>query len=80
MLQQPDADDYVVATGESHSVRELVEVAFGVRRARLAAATCARTRRFSGPAEVDLLIGDAAQGATRARLEAARRVRRRWSR
>src|SRR5436309_87083 len=29
MLQQPTADDYVVATGESHSVRELVEVAFG---------------------------------------------------
>src|SRR5262249_1944279 len=28
MLQQPTADDYVVATGESHSVRELVEVAF----------------------------------------------------
>src|SRR5512145_14068 len=29
MLQQPQADDYVVATGVSHSVRELVEVAFG---------------------------------------------------
>src|SRR5206468_1860314 len=29
MLQQATADDYVVATGESHSVRELVEVAFG---------------------------------------------------
>jgi len=30
MLQQPEADDYVVATGETHSVRELVEAAFGV--------------------------------------------------
>ena len=29
MLQQDKADDYVIATGESHSVRELVEVAFG---------------------------------------------------
>src|SRR5206468_3681584 len=29
MLQQPKADDYVVATGESHTVRELVEIAFG---------------------------------------------------
>jgi GDPmannose 4,6-dehydratase len=29
MLQQDKADDYVVATGESHSVKELVEVAFG---------------------------------------------------
>ena len=30
MLQQPEADDYVVATGESHSVRDLVEVAFRI--------------------------------------------------
>src|SRR5689334_1886905 len=29
MLQQPEPDDYVVATGETHSVRELVDVAFG---------------------------------------------------
>ena len=29
MLQQPTADDYVLATGESHSVREFVELAFG---------------------------------------------------
>ena len=29
MLQQDDADDYVIATGESHSVQELVEIAFG---------------------------------------------------
>src|SRR5678809_546932 len=29
MLQQPDPDDFVIATGESHSVRELVEIAFG---------------------------------------------------
>src|SRR5215472_12122464 len=30
MLQQPVPDDYVVATGESHTVRELIEIAFGV--------------------------------------------------
>src|SRR5829696_1498248 len=30
MLQQPDPDDYVIATGETHSVRELCEVAFGL--------------------------------------------------
>lgn len=29
MLQQPEGDDYVVATGETHSVREFLEVAFG---------------------------------------------------
>ena len=36
MLQQPEADDYVIATGVSHSVQELVETAFGARRTRLA--------------------------------------------
>ena len=30
MLQQPEPDDYVIATGEMHSVRELCEVAFGL--------------------------------------------------
>ena len=36
MLQQDQADDYVIATGVSHSVRELVEIAFAPRRSRLA--------------------------------------------
>ena len=35
MLQQPHPDDYVVATGECHSVREFVELAFYPRRPRL---------------------------------------------
>ncbi len=62
MLQQPAADDYVVATGETHSVRELCERAFAVvgldweRYVRV-------DERFMRPAEVDLLVGD----ATRAR-------------
>jgi GDPmannose 4,6-dehydratase len=57
MLQQERADDYVIATGESHSVRELVEVAFGhaglewERHVRL-------DPKFLRPAEVDHLIGD----------------------
>ena len=57
MLQQDRADDYVVATGESHSVRELVEVAFGhvgldwQKHVRL-------DPKFLRPAEVDLLVGD----------------------
>jgi GDPmannose 4,6-dehydratase len=57
MLQQDRADDYVIATGESHSVRELVEVAFGhvgldwQKHVRL-------DPRFLRPAEVDLLVGD----------------------
>jgi GDPmannose 4,6-dehydratase len=58
MLQQDKADDYVIATGESHSVRELAEVAFGhagldwERHVKLDPA-------FLRPAEVDHLIGNA---------------------
>jgi GDPmannose 4,6-dehydratase len=57
MLQQEVADDYVVATGETHSVRELIEVAFGhagldwQKHVTL-------DPKFLRPAEVDLLIGD----------------------
>ena len=38
MLQQDEPDDYVIATGEEHSVREFVELAFDARRPRLGAA------------------------------------------
>jgi GDPmannose 4,6-dehydratase len=57
MLQQDVADDYVIATGETHSVRELVEVAFGsvnLDWRKYVVQDAALTR----PAEVDLLIGD----------------------
>jgi GDPmannose 4,6-dehydratase len=58
MLQQEAPDDYVVATGETHTVQELVEVAFGHagldwRKHVVQAPELIR------PAEVDLLIGDA---------------------
>ena len=60
MLQQPKADDYVVATGVSHSVGELVEVAFA--HAGLDWRKYVRTDpRFLRPAEVDLLIGSSAK-------------------
>ena len=56
MLQQPTADDYVVATGETHSVRELTEIAF--RRAGLDwEKYVVIDPAFYRPAEVDLLIG-----------------------
>jgi GDPmannose 4,6-dehydratase len=58
MLQQPEADDYVVATGESHSVRELVEIAF--RCVDLDPSQYVREDpSLLRPAEVDHLIGDA---------------------
>jgi GDPmannose 4,6-dehydratase len=57
MLQQDEADDFVIATGESHSVRELVEVAFG--HAGLDWKKYVKLDpRFLRPAEVDHLIGD----------------------
>lgn len=74
ILQQEEADDYVLATGESHSVREFVEVAFqqigrtiewrgkGVDEKGLDAATgevlVEIDRRYFRPAEVDKLRGD----------------------
>jgi GDPmannose 4,6-dehydratase len=58
MLQEDVPEDYVIATGESHSVRELVEVAFG--HAGLDPERYVRTdQRFERPAEVEHLIGDA---------------------
>ena len=60
MLQQARPDDYVVASGETHSVRELCEIAFGHmgldwQKHVVVDPTLVR------PAEVDLLIGDAAK-------------------
>jgi GDPmannose 4,6-dehydratase len=64
MLQQDDADDYVIATGESHSVQELVEVAFG--HAGLDwRAHVKQDPAFLRPAEVDHLIGDAGKAHAR---------------
>ena len=75
MLQQDVADDYVIATGETHSIRDFLDAAFAPRRhRRLGSATCARTQRFMRPAEVDHLVGDAEQGPRGARLEAAGRL------
>ena len=60
MLQQDQPDDYVVATGESHSVQRLVELAFA--HAGLDwKAHVKFDQRFMRPAEVDHLIGDPAK-------------------
>jgi GDPmannose 4,6-dehydratase len=58
MLQQNEADDYVIATNETHSVREFLEVAFG--HVGLDYKEYVEVDpRYYRPAEVDLLIGDA---------------------
>jgi GDPmannose 4,6-dehydratase len=60
MLQQDRPDDYVIATGETHPVQELVELAF--ERAELDWRDfVVQDERFMRPAEVDLLIGDPAK-------------------
>ena len=57
MLQQEKGDDYVVATNETHSVREFLEVAFG--HVGLDYQNFVEIDpRYYRPAEVDLLIGD----------------------
>lgn len=64
MLQQPEADDYVVATGETHPVRELVEIAFshvGLNYQDHVEIDPA----FFRPAEVDLLVGDPTKAKTK---------------
>ncbi len=58
MLQQEVADDYVVATGETHSIRELLDVAFGAVGIEDWEPYVEQDKRFFRPAEVDLLIGD----------------------
>ncbi|MCB0129246.1 MAG: GDP-mannose 4,6-dehydratase, partial [Caldilineaceae bacterium] len=57
MLQQEQPDDYVVATGETHSVREFVEEAFGCLDLDWNDYVV-QDPKFYRPAEVDLLVGD----------------------
>ena len=65
MLQQDAPDDFVIATNETHTVRELVDVAF--KHAGIAdwEKHVVIDPRFYRPAEVDLLIGDATKANTR---------------
>ena len=58
MLQQDEPDDYVIATNETHSVREFCEKAFG-RLGLDARQFIDIDPRYFRPAEVDLLLGDA---------------------
>ena len=81
MLQQPEPDDYVIATNETHSVREFVEVACGclgfdiewrgrgldeVGVDKISGKTLVRIDpRYFRPAEVDILIGDYSKARTK---------------
>jgi GDPmannose 4,6-dehydratase len=64
MLQQDEADDYVVCTGETHSVREFCELAFGHVGLDWQKHVVIDDR-FMRPAEVDLLVGDCKKATER---------------
>ncbi|HEX8004650.1 MAG TPA: GDP-mannose 4,6-dehydratase [Mycobacteriales bacterium] len=61
MLQQPEPDDYVIATGVTHSIRDLLRVAFEHAGVAGWEERVEQDPRFMRPAEVDLLIGDASK-------------------
>lgn len=59
MLQQENPEDYVIATGETHSVREFLQIACNVAGISDWESVYKHNPKFDRPAEVDLLIGDA---------------------
>src|SRR5450756_1483287 len=58
MLQQPIADDYVISTGHTHSIRDLLDAAFGHVGITDWESYVKQDPRFMRPAEVDMLVGD----------------------
>lgn len=58
MLQQKNPDDYVIATGETHSIREFLDIAFDYIGIRNWEPYIKQDPRFMRPAEVDVLRGD----------------------
>jgi GDPmannose 4,6-dehydratase len=74
LLQQPEPDDFVIATGEAHSVRELCEVAFGMAGLRWQDHVEIDPRYFR-PTEVNELCGDASKAAAKLGWQAKTRFR-----
>jgi GDPmannose 4,6-dehydratase len=65
MLQQDEPDDYVIATGETHTVREFLDASFALAGIDDWSRYVKQDPRFMRPAEVDLLIGDASKARSR---------------
>jgi GDPmannose 4,6-dehydratase len=61
MLQQDEPDDYVIATGETHSIRDLLDVSFKLAGIDDWSRYVTQDPRFYRPSEVSLLIGDASK-------------------
>jgi len=74
MLQHDEPDDFVVATGETHSIREFLDMVFGALQLDWKDHVEVDPRYFR-PAEVDLLLGDARKAKTKLGWSAATDVR-----
>jgi GDPmannose 4,6-dehydratase len=61
MLQQDEPDDFVIATGETHTIHELLELAFAAAGIDDWEHLVDSDPRFTRPAEVDILTGDASK-------------------
>jgi GDPmannose 4,6-dehydratase len=61
MLQQPEGDDYVVATGETHSIREFLDLAFAHVGIDDWSGLVRQDPRFLRPADIDQVVGDASK-------------------
>ncbi len=64
MLQQDKPDDYVISTGETHSVREFVQLAFEVVGIKNWQSYVQQDPKFMRPAEVEILVGDSSKART----------------
>ncbi len=65
MLQQDVADDYVISTGRTHSIRDLLDAAFAVVGVEDWSTLVKQDKEFMRPAEVDLLVGDSTKARER---------------
>jgi len=63
MLQQDQPDDYVIATGQTHSVQDFLELAFSIVGIDDWQTYVRTSEEFIRPAEVDALVGDASKAA-----------------
>ncbi len=61
MLQQPQGDDFVIASGESHSIRDFVDLAFATVGIREWNSYVSVDESFLRPADIDVLVGDASK-------------------
>jgi GDPmannose 4,6-dehydratase len=61
MLQQPHGDEFVIATGSTHTIRDLLDAAFGVVGIEDWTPYVKQDKEFFRPAEVDVLVGDASK-------------------